>query len=87
MPLEELLTLLRARPFIPFRIHLSDGSSHDVRYMEMCLPLARSVVVGIPGPQLPPLVADRYVNIALAHVTRLEPLPAAVSQEGTGAAR
>jgi len=34
MPLEEILALLRTRPFVPFRIHLLDGTTYDVRHPE-----------------------------------------------------
>jgi hypothetical protein len=76
MPLEEILILLRAKPFAPFRIHVTEGTCYDVTHPEACMPLARSLVIGIPGgPQLPSGVFDRYSSVALIHVTRLEPLP------------
>jgi hypothetical protein len=76
MPLQEILDMLQRRPFVPFRIHLSDGSSFEVRHPDLVMPGARSVAVGIPAPNLPPDVYDRIVILALVHITRLEPIVA-----------
>jgi len=73
MPLEDLRALVRAQPFVPFRLYVSDQTSYEVRHPEMIMLGARSVVVGIPGTL--PDVYERFVTVALAHVTRLEPLP------------
>ena len=82
MPLEEIIRLLEAREFKPFRVHVSDGVAYDVRERWQVLPLARSVIIGFPGPTLPPHVAGDYVNIALIHITRLEPIN--LPNEGNG---
>jgi hypothetical protein len=83
MPLEELLNLLRRRPFVPFRIHLTDGASYEVRHPEMLMPGARSITIGIPGdPTIP--IYSRTEIVALVHIVRLERLeeatPAAPGQ-------
>lgn len=86
MPLEELIQLLTARLFTPFRIHVSDGSHHDVLHPAQCMPLAQSLLVGVPGNNLPDLAWARYVNIALIHIAKLELLPPAPTTSGNGAA-
>ncbi|HKI30440.1 MAG TPA: hypothetical protein VKA46_01015 [Gemmataceae bacterium] len=73
MPLEDVLALLRRRPFVPFVLHLTDGTSHEVRHPEMLMPGARSLVLGIPGDPAVPVYA-RTETIALVHVVRLQPL-------------
>jgi hypothetical protein len=45
---DSVLQLRRARPFVPFRLHLTDGQSFDVRYPDMILVGYRSLTVGIP---------------------------------------
>lgn len=45
MQFEDLERRLRTRPFRPFRIHLTDGASYEVRHPEMCL-LGRRRLVG-----------------------------------------
>src|SRR5207249_7839013 len=43
----EILAELRRRPFEAFRLHLSDGSSYDVRSPELCMVGINSVVIGL----------------------------------------
>jgi hypothetical protein len=71
---EDIVRLLDTHEFKPFRVHVTDGVSYDVRKRWQVLPLARSVIIGFPGPALPPHVAGDSVNVALIHITRLEPL-------------
>jgi hypothetical protein len=79
MPLEQLLEWVRRRPFVPFRVYVSDGSSYEVRHPELLMPGARAVVIGIPGPTAPEGVFERTAMVALLHITRIEPLGAAVA--------
>jgi hypothetical protein len=84
MPPEELLRHLQRRPFEPFRIHLTDGSAFEVRHPEMVLPALLTAEIGLPqNPAVP--IAARIVTVALAHIVRLEPLPAAAAAKGNGA--
>jgi hypothetical protein len=73
MPLEDILALLRRRPFVPFLLHLTDGTSHEVRHPELLMPGARSLVLGIPADPAVAVYA-RTETIALVHVVRLQPL-------------
>jgi hypothetical protein len=64
---------LRRQPFVPFRLHLTDGRTFEVRHPDMVLVMSRSLVVGIidpPGSTYP----ERNEVIALMHVVSLEPL-------------
>jgi hypothetical protein len=79
MPLEQLLEWVRRRPFVPFRVHITDGSSYEVRHPDLIMPGARSVVIGIPGPALPEGVYEHTALVALIHITRIEPLAAPVA--------
>jgi hypothetical protein len=85
MPLQDLLQMLRRQPFQPFRVHVTDGSSYDVRHPELCMAGARSVLIGLPAAGSAEPVYDRYVNIDLVHITRLEPVQPA-TQSGDGQA-
>lgn len=84
MPLEELLRVLRRRPFHPFRVYITDGSSYEVRHPELCMPGARAVIIGLPSSAYPEPVYDRIVDIDLLHITRLEPLPPTTGGNGEG---
>lgn len=84
MPLEEIVKLLTVRIFVPFRIHVSDGTHHDVMHPSQCFPLARSIHVGVPSKHLQPPAWATYVNIALIHIAKLEPLQGASAPSGNG---
>ena len=44
---KEIKDLLAGVPFIPFRLHLTDGMSYDVRRPSDVMPLANALAVGI----------------------------------------
>jgi len=43
---QELLVAARRRPFIPFRLTLTEGSQYDVKHPEFCKIGKRSVILG-----------------------------------------
>ena len=69
-----LLSLLNARPFAPFRFHLSDGGTVVVPSREMVLPGRTFAVVGIPDPRRSETLADLWTTVWFMHVTRVEML-------------
>jgi hypothetical protein len=80
MPPEELLGLLQQRPFLPFRIHLDDGRTVEVRHPDMVLLGRQVVVLGVPEASADPhTYLERHETISLQRVVRLEPL---ISTEG-----
>ncbi len=76
MRAEELTELLRTRPFVPLRIHLSDGQTYDVRHPDLVLVLRQRVDIGLkPDPATG--VLERVEHCSLLHVVRVEELPPA----------
>jgi hypothetical protein len=71
---ENLLELVRHRPFEPFRLIVTDGKTYDVRHPETILVTRRTIFVSVPhqNQEQPPF--DRVDIVSLLHVTRLEPL-------------
>jgi hypothetical protein len=69
---EELFSTVRKRPFIPFRIHVSDGSAYDIRHPDAVWMTRRSAYLAMPGDasQIP----ERALIVSLIHITRLEEL-------------
>ena len=67
----EIDAQLRQRPFVPFRLHLSDQSYYDVKHPEMAM-VSRTVIslalYGEPGTDMP----ERIVLCDPIHVTRLD---------------
>jgi hypothetical protein len=72
MPPDELRSLIRARPFVPFRLHLTDGRSFDVRHPDNLLVTARVAVVGVYNGDT--AFPDRSETVALIHVVSTEPI-------------
>ena len=84
MPPEQLREAVRARPFVPFRICLTDGQSYDIRHPELLMTGKRSAVIGvILQPTEPEPLSDRFVTVDLLHVVRIEPLEVS-AQPGNG---
>lgn len=73
MPPEEIRALLRASPFVPFRLHLTDGRSFEVRHPEMAMVTARVIYVSVYGQNA--TMPDRAESIAAIHIVSAEPLP------------
>jgi hypothetical protein len=76
---EDILRFLRARPFEPFRIYISDGSAYEVHHPELAIVERSTVLVGIPGPQGPDGPVERTIFCALVHITRAEKLNGAAT--------
>jgi len=78
---DELIEKLRKSPFRPFRLYVSDGGTFDIRHPEMLMVTKHSAIVGMletgengdSGQPYP--IIERYTDIDLMHVTRVEELP------------
>jgi hypothetical protein len=74
MRAEDLMQLLRRRPFNPLRIHLTDGKTYDIRHPDMALVLRQYVDIGVrPDPESG--VLESVERCSLLHVVRVEELP------------
>jgi hypothetical protein len=69
---EDVAQYLRERPFRPFRLLLSNGTTYEIRHPEMAIPTPWSVYVGVPAPQAPPPSAEGIVVVSLMHVVQIE---------------
>ncbi len=69
---DDVLHMLRARPFQPFRVSLSDGQQYEVRHPDTAIVSRSTVLIGIPGPRGPEGPVERVVTCALIHITRME---------------
>ncbi len=70
----DLLVLLAARPFVPFRLHMSDGGTIDIPSREVVLPGRHQVLVGLLDPDATDTAFERWTVIWYLHVTRVEQL-------------
>ena len=76
---DDLVGLLRKRPFEPFRLHLSDGTVYDIRHPELAM-VGRSTVLIFTPAAGHPGVFERYDTASLLHVVRLEPIEPPTAQ-------
>ena len=76
---DELRRRLRQRPLEPFRIHLTDGRTFDVRYPDLNLVFTTYALIGIPEVNEPDPFAERLEEVELALIRRIEPLPASAA--------
>jgi hypothetical protein len=70
---EAIRAMLERRPFIPFRIHVSDQVSYDVTNPRTCVIGGAATFIGIARDSDSPYW-DEPVIVANRHITRLEPL-------------
>ncbi len=83
MPPQALLQALQQKPFIPFRLHLSEGSAYVIKHPDLVWIAPGYALIGVPPTTPQPAMIERHETVALAHVTRLEPLePVATPGDG-----
>ena len=66
---DDILEFTRRRPFVAFRMHVSDGRVYVIRHPDQVMPLWNRVVVGVGDRNGIPSHTE---HIALNHVVRLE---------------
>jgi hypothetical protein len=79
---QELLAVLRERPFRPFRISLTDGRTLDIAHPELVLPGQRSAVIGLLAPGQTEPLYERRITVDLLHIVSLEPLQTPANPNG-----
>lgn len=73
MQAEEIRTHLRKKPFQPFRVHLSEGTSFEVPHPELALLNQREIAIALGGRG--DKIPERFVYCDILHITHLEPFP------------
>jgi hypothetical protein len=81
MSTTDVLTMLRRRPFVPFRVVTTDGTIHEVRHPELAMAGLSSVIIGYPAPGQPEAF-ERWDVVSLRHIIRLEPQGELTSSPG-----
>ena len=72
----DILKELRRKPFKPFRITATEGSSYEVRHPEICVVTRDTVYVGLNPLEDEGLLVEDYVLVDIAHVVKIEPIHA-----------
>ncbi len=70
---EDIVEYRRREPFQPFRLHVSDGSSYEIRQQWGTMVVARGTVfIGVDPDE--DGFPERMVHVAPEAITRLEPI-------------
>jgi len=72
MRLHELQKALRREPFQPFRLHLTNGQTFDIRHQEFAALMRTSDFVGFSSGD--DEIPDRMIQCDLLHVVALDPI-------------
>jgi len=82
MRLDDLLEFTRRRPFVPFRLHTTDGQVYEIVHPDQAMPLKSRLVIAMPDKAGVP---ERTEHISLLHITRIESLdsPEPPAKNGT----
>jgi len=72
---DDIIAMLREKPFRPFLIYVSDGSVYEIRHAELVKVDRSKAWIFFPRVNKPHAVVERYVSVSLLHITRLEPVP------------
>ena len=75
---DELLALIRARPFLPLRVYCTDGKTYDIRHPDQIIVLRGRVDIGV-GADAETGAAERVDHVSLLHVLRVEDLSASAT--------
>jgi hypothetical protein len=70
MNAQDFIQLLRRKPFIPMRIHMSDGEKYDVFHPDNILVSHSRIDIGRSAE--PHGIVDRVDYCSLEHVVRVE---------------
>jgi hypothetical protein len=71
MPPADLVRMVRAQPFVPFRIHLDGGTVYRINHPELVMVGIASAIVAFPDEQRPELYRSWEI-VDLRHISRLE---------------
>jgi hypothetical protein len=76
---DEMLRLLRQKPFVPFRVFVSDGRVYDVLHPRMNLLADTYILIGRPVPDLKPPSGAPLEQVRFDKIVRVEMLPPELS--------
>ena len=81
---DELVELLRTKPFNPLRITMTDGKTYDIRHPDLVMVSRGRVDIGVP---MEPggYVMERVEHCSLLHIVRVEPIAGAAASPGSEA--
>jgi hypothetical protein len=70
MRAEEVIELVRRRPFAPLRVYMIDGTSHEILDPDLVIVSRSQIDIGVPSRR--PGIARRVVFCHLPNVLRID---------------
>lgn len=70
---EEISSLLKRRPFMPFNVHVTGNVEHTIREPEMTM-IGRTVLFIGGRRDIDSPYFDEPILVSMRHITRLEPI-------------
>ena len=74
---EEINSVLKRRPFVPFKVHVTGNVEYEVRQPEMVM-LGRTILFIGQRRDIDSPFFDEPILVAVRHITHLEPIVEAV---------
>ncbi|MCG8585604.1 MAG: hypothetical protein MI757_12915 [Pirellulales bacterium] len=73
----DLVELFEQRPFVPVRLHMSNGRTHVVKHPELAIIGMGTVAIGVEGED-----GENHIKLcAIDHITEAEPAESPTAQE------
>lgn len=82
MRAEEMIQMLRRRPFSPIRVRLTDGRTYDIYHPDQVIVLKQSLDIGVASDPATG-IAERVDRCSLLHVVRVEEIPTSATSTGS----
>jgi len=73
---QDITRLLERSPFVPFRLHLTNGRTFEVKHPDFVWVFRSRLELAVPA-QGDRRIMERAEHIALLHIARIEKLPVA----------
>jgi hypothetical protein len=73
---QDITRLLERTPFVPFRLHLTNGQMFEVKHPDFVWVFRSRLELAVPAPE-DAHIKDRAEQISLLHIARIEELPVA----------
>ena len=67
---EQIMSAIRAQPFRPFRVTLTNGERHEIRHSELAMMVAGTLIIGYPDPD--EQGRDRFAIVDLSHIAQID---------------
>ena len=78
---EDIRELLHKQPFQPFRMHMSNGQSYDVKHPELAIVTRGTIVVAKPAPGGEEAIGEGFHLVSVLHINDVEVLPSVAASK------